>query len=260
MATPTEPVTPAPTLRVERALLRSGARWLAAVDEVGRGSLAGPVSVGVVVVDAGVKAAPVGVRDSKLLSAAARLALVPRIRRWAPAYAVGHAEPAEIDAWGIIAALRLAAHRALAGLIVWPDVVLLDGNHDWLSGPAQEQLTLETVAAQPVPSAWSGRPRVVTRIKADRTCAAVAAASVLAKVERDAIMVSRSAAHPAYRWADNKGYAAPEHVEALLRHGPCCEHRRSWRLPGIVPPAAGSSARAAHAVPDLDVRRLTRTT
>lgn len=79
----------------------------------------------------------------------------------------------------------------------------------------------------------SCRPEVLTMIKADLRCAAVAAASVLAKVERDAIMVTRSADHPRYGWHDNKGYSAPEHLAALSEHGPCEQHRRSWSLPGV---------------------------
>ena len=97
-----------PSLRVERALQRDGYAVLAGMDEVGRGALAGPVSVGVVVIDAGSRTAPMGVKDSKLLTPAARSALVPRIQRWGRAYAVGHSWPSEIDAMGIIAALRLA--------------------------------------------------------------------------------------------------------------------------------------------------------
>ena len=97
-----------PSLRYERELLRGGARWLAAVDEVGRGSLAGPVSVGVVLVDLSVGTAPTGLRDSKLLTPAHREALAPKLRRWAPAWAVGHASAGEIDAYGILPALRLA--------------------------------------------------------------------------------------------------------------------------------------------------------
>ena len=237
--------SPAPTLREERVLLRSGHALVAGVDEVGRGALAGPVSVGVVVVDATTRTAPTGLRDSKLLTPAAREDLVPRLRRWAPAHAVGHAEPEEIDALGIIAALRLAGQRALAALGCAPSAVLLDGSHDWLTErravraqPAEPTLELAwgeaPAPADPFPSAHLlPAPVVTTQVKADLRCAAVAAASVLAKVERDAMMVERSAAHPEYGWAGNKGYSAPDHVEALSRFGPCAQHRRSWRLPGV---------------------------
>src|SRR5476651_857180 len=105
-----------PSLRVERALQRAGHRLLAGMDEVGRGALAGPVSVGVVVIDDGCRSAPVGVKDSKLLSHQMRERMVPRIQRWATAYAVGHSSPGEIDQYGIMVALRLAGNRALAAL------------------------------------------------------------------------------------------------------------------------------------------------
>src|SRR5690606_2964055 len=148
----------------------------------GRGALAGPVTVGVCAIDATCRSAPQGVRDSKLLAQTARERLVPRIRRWSLAHAVGHASPEEIDAFGIMAALRLAGERALAQLDVTPDLVLLDGNHDWLTDPQREGL-LGLVAEGPA------CPPVRTMIKADLRCSSVAAASVLAKVTRDALLV-----------------------------------------------------------------------
>jgi ribonuclease HII len=220
-----------PSLRVERALQRSGHRLLAGMDEVGRGALAGPVSVGVVVIDETVRSAPVGVKDSKLLTDRARHGLVPRIRRWAVAYAVGHAGPDEIDAFGIMVALRLAGTRALDALGVVPDLVILDGNHDWLTAPGEVGLLAFSDEA-----IGPSTPPVTTMIKADLKCSSVAAASVLAKVERDDLMVGLSADHPAYGWGLNKGYAAPEHLDALTRVGPCELHRRSWRLPGLHEP------------------------
>src|SRR5690606_5202408 len=113
------------------------------------------------------RSAPQGVRDSKLLQPHAREAMVPRIRRWACAYAVGHASPDEIDAVGIIAALRLAGRRALASLDVVPDLVILDGNHDWLTAP--EEVGLFAFAADQVHT-----PPVTTMIKADLKCSSVA--------------------------------------------------------------------------------------
>jgi len=214
--------TATPTLRYERQLLAAGAALLCSVDEVGRGALSGPVSVGMVLIDSATGTAPKGVKDSKLLTPEARLALVPRIRRWCVAYAVGHATAAEIDDVGIIAALRLAGFRALADLPATPDLILLDGSHDWLTPPAQESL-FEPPAAPVAP--------VVTRIKADLTCASVAAASVLAKTERDDLMMALSEHHPDYRWHENKGYATPEHLDAIRARGTCEQHRRSWRLP-----------------------------
>lgn len=239
-----------PSLREERRLLRDGATLVAGVDEVGRGALAGPVSVGIVVVHAGTRTAPTGLRDSKLLTPAAREALVPRLRRWAVAWAVGHAEPAEIDAFGILSALRLAGTRALRRLPTLPDAVLLDGSYDWLTRPmAPAALFDPGDLLDDVPGPGPAFPdagpglsssgeldlpagAVRTLIKGDLRCAAVAAASVLAKTERDAIMRERAALHPEYCWADNKGYSAPEHLAALAGLGPCPQHRRSWRLPG----------------------------
>lgn len=250
------------------------------MDEVGRGALAGPVSVGVVVVDASVGTAPSGVRDSKLLTPTVREALVPRLRRWALAHAVGHAEPDEIDRFGIVPALRLAGRRALAQLPQMPTCVLLDGSHDWLSpprprgaDPRHDAGEPPVVATEPLfdldvePAATPrGRsvtgPVVHTMVKADLRCAAVAAASVLAKVERDAIMVARSADFPSYRWCDNKGYSAPEHLAALAEHGACEQHRRSWSLPGVTAARADDAFLGgdllgellSHADPDGGVR------
>jgi ribonuclease HII len=211
-------VSSAPTLRQERALLRErDARLIAGVDEVGRGALGGPVSVGIVLVDAATATAPKGVRDSKLLTPEARQRLRPKLQRWGLAHAVGHASAAEIDEIGILAALRLAGTRALATLPEQPDLMLLDGSYDWFSA--------RLLWDDPVPP-------VVTRIKADIACASVAAASVLAKTERDGLMVDLAEEHPPYLWQQNKGYASPEHLDALRIHGPCSQHRRSWRLPG----------------------------
>jgi ribonuclease HII len=221
-----------PSLRVERALQRDGHRVLAGMDEVGRGALAGPVSVGVVVIDETCRSAPQGVKDSKLLTPAHRERMVRPIRRWALAYAVGHASPAEIDEIGIMGGLRVAGTRALTAIAeqgVVPDLVILDGNHDWLTPPDELGL-LAFADERTAPSV----PPVTTMVKADLKCSSVAAASVLAKVERDTMMVALDPDHPAYGWAVNKGYAAPEHLLALGVHGPCVQHRRSWRLPGVV--------------------------
>jgi len=217
-----------PSLRVERRLLRDGGfATLACTDEVGRGALCGPVTIGAVVVTEQTRTAPQGVRDSKLLTPEARERLAPKIRRWAPAHGVGHASPAEIDQFGLMTALRLAGHRALVELGVEADQVLLDGNHDYLSHPLQTDLFEPPRVVERVPP-------VVTMIKADMRCAAVAAASILAKTERDAIMLELAEEFPQYGWHGNKGYAAPDHIAALAEHGPTVHHRRSWNLPGLV--------------------------
>ncbi len=210
----------APNLKLERDLLVADRVAVAGCDEVGRGSLGGPVSVGMVVVDAVTRRPPTGLRDSKLLPPAVREALVPRINSWSCCWAIGHASAAEIDEIGILRALRLAGERAVASLAVRPDLILLDGNYDWFTRP-------ERSAASPT----SVEPEQVTlKVKADLTCASVAAASVIAKVARDRLMVELSRSYPWYGWHANKGYAAPEHRAALLANGPCEEHRRSWRL------------------------------
>ncbi|GAA4423379.1 ribonuclease HII [Georgenia halophila] len=230
---------PKPSRKVETALLAElgDGACLAGMDEVGRGALAGPVSVGVAVVDAGTsRRMPRGLADSKLLAPQAREDLVGPVRSWCVAGAVGHAEPAEIDDIGIMAALRLAGQRALAELAsqgIEPGLVLLDGNHDWLAAPMQGDLFSPEPPVVRVPGTTEQVriPSVRTQIKADATCAVVAAASVLAKVARDSLMVELDPEHPQFGWCGNKGYASPDHMAALREHGPCLLHRRSWRLP-----------------------------
>lgn len=214
---------------------RTGAGLLAAMDEVGRGALAGPVSVGVVLLAADTKPAPVGVADSKLLTPLARQRLVPPIRRWALDSAVGHASAAEIDRVGIIAALRLAAERAVTKLSAAPDWILLDGNHDYLT--RREELTLFGAMAAEADDdgqRWRCQVPVRTLIKGDMRCSSIAAASVLAKTERDGLLIELDAQYPHYGFADNKAYASPLHLAALVEHGPSAIHRCSWNLPGVV--------------------------
>jgi ribonuclease HII len=189
--------------------------------------------VGIVLVDLTVTSAPKGLRDSKLLTPEARTSLAPRLRRWAPAHAVGHASAEEIDAMGILRALRLAGERALRQLPVTPDRVLLDGSYDWLTRPAPNNQPSLFDDDEPVEVA--APLSVTTMIKADLRCAGVAAASVLAKTERDGLMVGLASRFPAYGWAVNKGYATPDHRDALRVHGPCVQHRRSWNLLGENP-------------------------
>ncbi|CED91586.1 ribonuclease HII [Actinomyces succiniciruminis] len=219
------------------------------MDEVGRGSLAGPVSVGLAVVSRATPAAfPSGLADSKQLTPRRREALVEPCRAWVVDHAVGHAAPAEIDALGIIGALRLAGQRALAEVAVrghLPGAIILDGTMNWLRPPtgpvpadAAEQTTVPAAVA-PVGQAASVAvapaarpiPSVYTSVKADAHCAVVAAASVLAKVERDALMTALP--DPGYDWVRNKGYTSPAHIEGLARLGASDQHRRSWHLPGL---------------------------
>ncbi|WP_255768426.1 ribonuclease HII [Pseudarthrobacter sulfonivorans] len=223
------PRSKAPTLRYERTFKAQGARYLAGVDEVGRGALAGPVSVGIAVVDLLTQKSLPGVRDSKLLSPPERERLAPLVRNWSVASAVGHASAAEIDALGIIAALRLAGTRAWLEILtagVSPDVVLLDGSHNWLSPAGQLSLFEE-----PVTENGCEAP-VHTKVKADMQCQSVAAASVIAKVERDQQMRGLHTEFPGFGWDVNKGYATAIHRDALRLAGPTPYHRVSWNLLG----------------------------
>jgi ribonuclease HII len=122
--------------------------------------------------------------------------------------------------------MRLAGHRALSSFPVRPDQVLLDGSHDYQSEPAQTTLFAEE-------SAENAMPPVVTMVKADLHCAGVAAASILAKTARDSLMIELSEHYPEYGWAGNKGYGAPDHLDALTRLGPTPHHRVSWSLPSL---------------------------
>nr|WP_231707555.1 ribonuclease HII [Arthrobacter sp. zg-Y919] len=203
---------------------------MAGCDEVGRGALAGPVSVGMVAVDLATVRSLKGVRDSKLLSVTDRNALVPQIKKWSLAWGVGHASAAEIDLHGLTAALRIAGTRAWGQVCqtLRPDVVLLDGNYNWLSPERQGSLfDVDEPAGGEEPGCTAP---VHTRIKADMQCLSVAAASVLAKVERDAMMVEFAASNPHYSWEINKGYATGSHRAAIDVHGPTPLHRMSWRL------------------------------
>ncbi|WP_062318326.1 ribonuclease HII [Demequina maris] len=206
----------------EAALWDAGFDAVAGIDEVGRGALAGPVSVGVAVVTR-CESWPDGLTDSKLLSAARREALVEPLGSFGVGRAVGHATAAEIDEVGIVAALRIAARRALDAIPVAVDAVLLDGTHDWLTPPPADLFSDHA-------DEWDAPP-VTMIVKGDRACASIAAASVLAKVERDALMAVAHEEHPEYGWDSNKGYGAASHLEALREHGPSPLHRVSWKLP-----------------------------
>ncbi len=207
-----------PTLRRERQLLREHTLVIAC-DEVGRGALAGPVAVGAAAVSDrhARRRVPEGLRDSKLIAEPRRAAVAARAAAWVDASAVGWASSAEIDEVGIIRALGLAAHRALAGLaeqgVVFDDaVVLLDGNHDYIS-------RIGAVGC-----------RVLSVVKADRDCASAAAASVVAKVARDTHMLALHDDAPVYSWERNKGYASIEHRAAIREHGLSPHHRSSWAI------------------------------
>lgn len=208
---------------------------MAGLDEVGRGAWAGPVSVGVAVVHRGVPARsmPPWLRDSKLLDEARRESVFGEVAAWCADGAVGHAGPDECDRWGMTAALRLAAHRALAALELRPDAVLVDGPHDLLrappSFPGGAGGAAPSLPPVPVPAT------VVPVVGGDGRCAAVAAASVLAKVVRDRMMRGEAEHYPAYQFERNKGYPSPVHRIALRGYGLSAIHRRSWSYAADLP-------------------------
>jgi ribonuclease HII len=213
-----------PKLTVERRLLAEHSIVIAC-DEVGRGAIAGPVAVGAAMMDAASvrKRVPQGLRDSKLVTERRRPDVARRATQWVNASAVGWSSAAEIDEIGIMRALGTAAHRAIAdvlrvmdpgrdGLNLDDAVLLLDGNYDYIT-----------------PVGRLGFP-VRAIVKADRDCASAAAASVIAKVARDAHMIELHERHPQYDWQRNKGYASADHREAIRAHGLSPFHRASWAI------------------------------
>lgn len=228
------------TLEHERALgLAHKARFIGAADEVGRGALAGPITVGYTVIDLEKVTEFPQLRDSKLLSPERREQLVPQIREWALGYGVGHASAQEVDALGVTGALRLAGTRAAAHCAASAQAVLLDGSYDWLS--AKEPDLFDLLAADTEPAGLDIPVRTV--VKGDMTCQAIAAASILAKVERDGIMLQLAAAHPEFGWEQNKGYATGSHREAIEKLGPSSFHRVSWNLTSTAPKDQGKATR-----------------
>jgi ribonuclease HII len=211
-------------LAFERPLLEGG-DVVVGIDEVGRGALAGPMAVGAVVLT-GVTPPPEGLDDSKLLSVTRREALVVPLEQWAADWSIGWTSAAEIDAWGLRLALAVAATRAIDVLTVRPTHALVDGSFNLLRAP----LDVGFGVAAPPRLAYDTLP-VTTVVKGDSACASIAAASVLAKVQRDRSMVALSEGFEDYGWASNKGYGAEVHLEAIRRLGPTTHHRTSWRLP-----------------------------
>jgi ribonuclease HII len=193
----------APGRQEEERLWEQGHRVVVGVDEVGRGSWAGPLTVGAVLIPRDRRIYKL--RDSKLLSEHEREALFDRVAAWCESWSVGHASAQECDALGMSAAQRLAAQRALAGLAHTPDRVLIDGIWDFVG---------------------TGNTRTI--VKGDATCLSIAAASILAKVTRDRLMRSEDQHFPGFSFAANKGYPCPRHRMALAAWGPTTIHRRSW--------------------------------
>jgi len=193
-----------PTFEREAALWNAGRTIVAGIDEAGRGPLAGPVVAAAVVFPAGAKSIR-GLRDSKLLNPAKRERLAGVVRARALAIGVGAASVREIDRLNIRRATILAMQRALTRLGVTPTGVLVDGLFLPELGCAHDAI-----------------------VDGDVYCQSIAAASVMAKTVRDALMRRLAGRHPDYGWADNKGYGTPEHLEALAVFGPTRHHRQSF--------------------------------
>jgi ribonuclease HII len=202
-------MTRVPAMRtLENALRRVGFRYVAGVDEVGRGCLAGPVVAAAVILHPDRHIS--GVCDSKLVRADERERLCGQIVRSAIAWAVGMADPREIDDINIHQASLTAMRRAVLGLAPLPDVVLVDA-----------------FRIPDLPMAQRGVPH------GDRRCSAIAAASIVAKVTRDRQMLELHGRDPRYRFDRHKGYATSEHLEAVARFGYSPAHRRSFRPPTL---------------------------
>ena len=212
----------APKLDYEKALWADGHEIVVGIDEVGRGAWAGPLAIGAAVLPK--RGRVNGVRDSKMLSEREREALFDRIGSWCETWAIGFVSHEECDTIGMSAAQRLAATRAIDGLGVTPDHVLIDGNWDFV-----------------------GTGNVTKLVKGDARCLSISAASVLAKVSRDRLMRAEAQHFPAYSFEENKGYPCPRHKMALQAFGPSSIHRRSWVFMEHLP---WGVSRLVPAVPD----------
>ena len=191
-------------LKREKALFAAGYEFVAGVDEVGRGPLAGPVTAAAVILDR--RNVPKGLADSKALACEHREAAYHEIMMRAVAVGVGFATAVEIDGINIRQATFLAMARALAALSARPHYIVVDGRD--------------------LPAGWNGPGEAI--IKGDASCASIAAASIVAKVMRDRLMVRQHQRDPRYGFDRHKGYATRDHREALAQHGPSSFHRRSF--------------------------------
>ena len=210
-----------PSLSFENSFFETGTRFIIGIDEVGRGSIAGPVAVGVALLDnqRDLQSWPEKLKDSKLISEKVREEIYPLVSSWVSGWAVGMATVEEIEAKGIVESLSLAGTRALEQLVRDPALreamakdgvmLILDGSHNWLGAKSL------------------GMP-VTVKTKADRDCVSVASASVLAKVTRDKLMHEIHQEHPSFGLDSNKGYASESHIAALKEFGPSPVHRLSW--------------------------------
>jgi ribonuclease HII len=211
-----------PSLDSERRIFERGNRFVIGIDEVGRGAIAGPVAVGVSLIDKAnpnLESWPEKLQDSKLMTAKSRSEITQPLIDWVSSHAVGFSANTEIDELGISEALRLAAGRALDELLkdatfrklIAQDgaVILLDGSQNWL-GKVSYGLDVNL------------------QVKADTNCVSVAAAAVLAKITRDSLMQELDQQYPGYGIAGHKGYASADHISAIRTLGPSAIHRVTW--------------------------------
>ena len=206
---------PVPQGAIEGQSYSRGFKCIAGLDEVGRGPLAGPVVAAAVVLPRGFTHSEI--KDSKLLTAEQREKLLPTIRESALCWGVGVVEVEEIDRINILRASLLAMVKAFRALRPVPDCLLIDGNQMIPSELFQLDAVLKRL------------PQQKTIIKGDQRCVSIAAASILAKVARDTIMVELHKTYPEYGFAHHKGYSCVAHMEALRRFGPSPIHRRSFK-------------------------------
>lgn len=192
-------------LQYERALLSKGIKYIAGVDEVGRGPLAGPVVCAAVIMPLDEESIIVGVDDSKKLSAKKREALAEEIKKRALAYTIVEVSEKEIDEINILEATKLGMKRALETLSITPETVLTDGN-----------MTLDISFPQ----------RSI--IQGDALSYSIGAASIIAKVYRDNMMDEYAKEYPQYAFDSNKGYGTAAHIQAIKEYGLCPIHRRTF--------------------------------
>ena len=213
---------PWPHASRERVLFESGAKTIVGIDEVGKGSWAGPLVIGIAMLSREMvfsdepAVALGGVRDSKQLSELQREDIFDQVAARCLRWSIGAASALECDQLGMVEAQRLATARGFAALSVASvDVAIVDGRWDFVSPHAR---------------------KVLVEVKADADCVSVAAASVLAKVSRDRMMRSLASDYPQWHFDTNKGYPCPKHRAALQGYGPSAIHRTSWAfMPNYVP-------------------------
>ena len=213
---------PWPHASRERRLFESGAKTIVGIDEVGKGSWAGPLVIGIAMLSREMvfsdepAVALGGVRDSKQLSESQREEIFDQVAAQCLRWSIGAASALECDQLGMVEAQRLATARGFAALAeASVDVAIVDGRWDFVSPHAR---------------------KVLVEVKADADCVSVAAASVLAKVSRDRMMRSLASDYPQWHFDTNKGYPCPKHRAALQGYGPSAIHRTSWAfMPNYVP-------------------------